>query len=83
MIKITDVKLNSSFSWGNIAQLKDWNALRVCNPNWNALQTTVTTGMQISVEVTVVENTWELLKETYPDWQSITELPSWAALKII
>lgn len=83
MIKITDVKLNSSYSWNNIKQLKDWNALRLCNPDWNSQKTTVTTGMQISVEVTVIENTWELLKESYSDWHSIADLPSWAALKII
>jgi hypothetical protein len=83
MIKISDVKLNSSYSWGNIAQLKDWNAVRLYNPDWNALQNTVTTGMQITVEVTVVENTWELLKESYPDWQEIALLPNWSALKTI
>lgn len=83
MVKITDVKLNSSYSWNSIKQLKEWNALRLCNPNWNSLNMTVTTGMQTSVEVTVIENTWELLKESYPNWQEIEALPNWAALKNI
>lgn len=83
MIKITDVKLKSSYTWNNINHLNDWNALRLCNPDWNSISISVTTGMQLSIEVIVIENTWELIKESYPNWLTILESPSWAALKTI
>lgn len=83
MIKITDAILISPYSWNDLYKLKDWNTIRLCNPHWNSVEMTVITGSQIFVEVTVIENTWELLRESYPDWQEVIKLPNWAALKTI
>lgn len=84
MLKITDVNINSSYNWGNnIKQMKDWNTIRLCNSDWNSVKMTATIGMQVNIEVTVVENTWELLKESYIAWQSINELQTWAIVKNI
>jgi hypothetical protein len=83
MIKITEVKIESTYTWGNQAQLKDWNTLRLCNPDWNSVKMTAAIGMRANVEVTVIENTWELLKEHYENWQEIGDLPNWAVLRII
>jgi hypothetical protein len=44
---------------------------------------TAAIGMRANVEVTVIENTWELLKEHYKNWQEIGDLPNWAVLRII
>lgn len=83
MIKITDVKIKTSYSWDNLENFKDWNTIRLCNPDWNSIKLSSTLGMQVRLEVTVIENTWELLKESYQDWQMLLELPSWAYLKTI
>lgn len=83
MIKITEINLQAAYTWGDLSKLKDWNAIRISNLDWNNTKMSVNTGTQVYVEVTVIENTWELLKEYYADWQSIVAKPNWAALKII
>ncbi len=83
MVKITEVNLQSAYTWGNLAMLKGWNTVRLTNADWNSVKMTTHTGMQMYIEVTVIENTWGLLNEYYADWQSVAEQPDWAALKII
>lgn len=81
MIKINEVIISSA-SWSNVTQAKDWNTIRLCNQDWNTLKMTALTSSQIKIEVTVIENTWELLRDAYPDWESISELPTWADIRI-
>ena len=81
MLKITDVNIKS-VSWNNITQVKDWNAVRLCNQDWNTLKMTALTGAQVKIEVAVIENTWELLRDAYPDWQTIAGLSAWSDIKI-
>ncbi|BCK01401.1 hypothetical protein [Anaerocolumna chitinilytica] len=81
MLKITEVNINSA-SWSNVAQVKDWNTVRLCNPDWNTIKMTALTSSQLRIEVAVIENTWELLRDAYSDWESISELSTWADIRI-
>lgn len=83
MIRITDVKIHTEYSWGNVKQLRDWNTLRLCNGDWNSIRMTNIIGKQLNVEVTVIENNWDLIKESMKDWQSLFQLASWSNIKSI
>lgn len=81
-LKIVDVKLTSNYSWQNIKNQANWNAVRNTNQNWQQPLQTSLVGQQIKIEVEVSENNWLSIKDNHITWQKIKEkFTSWLGIK--
>lgn len=81
-LEIVEVKLTTSYSWQNVANIANWKAVRNTNTDWQQpLQTTIV-GETIHIEVEVRENNWLSIKENNSIWKKIREkFTTWLDVK--
>jgi len=81
-IRIEDVKLTTSYSWQDIKNQADWNAVKNTNLEWKQPLQTAIAGQQVKIEVEIIENSWSGIKEDHSTWQKIKEkFVSWLEVK--
>ena len=81
-LKIADVKLTTNYSWQNIKEHADWNAVKNTNIDWKQTLQTATVSQQVKLEVEIIENSWAGIKEDHATWQKIKEkFTSWMSVK--
>lgn len=71
MIKIIDVNISSDYSWGDIKNLANWDAVKNTNKNWQQTKQTAIVNHLVFVEVEVIETNWLYLAELNNSWQDI------------
>ena len=81
-IKIVDVKIKTNYAWLDIKNQADWNAVKNTNSNWHNLLQTTTVGQPTIIEVEIIENNWQAIKDTFNSWADIkSNFASWLGLK--
>lgn len=83
-LKITEVKLITNYSWTDVSQIGDWNAVKNTNTSWQTMTQTSEVGQIINIEVEVVETTWDYIKGKFGSWNDIkNNFADWLGLKNI
>jgi hypothetical protein len=81
-VKITDVKITIDMTWGNVMNLKDWNTVKISNPDWDIIKKSTLVGRPINIEVQVTDSTWGAVKQLIQSWNNIkTKFASWLDIK--
>lgn len=81
MLKIQDVNLKVSHTWGEIKGLTNWNALK---GSWLQIRQTTYTGYPIFISVDVASMDWEYILMLNEDWQDIkSNYANWNGVKNI
>ena len=81
-IRIVDVKITTNYSWEDISNLADWNAVKNITTNWWQLLQTTNPGELIFIEVELRENDWLSIKNNHTTWQQIKEkFANWLDVK--
>lgn len=83
MIKITNVKLSSTYSWNDVKKLMPtWLSVKNGYADWRQPAQTAFVTQQVNIEVDLVENDWAGVLKIYPTWQDAkNNVSTWQGIK--
>lgn len=83
MIKITNVKLSSTYSWNDVKKLMPtWLSVTNGYTDWGQPAQTALVAQQVNIEVDLVENDWAGVSKLYPTWQDAkNNVSTWQGIK--